>query len=308
MEGIDVEFSVATGSNEEMLFGCLESLRSTMKDSPYAWGITVSCSRPGSGLAERLKALYPEVGVLETIDAGGVAASHNRALRLTRARYVWLLSDELRILPETVHRITEFMEKPQNSRVGLVGPRHLDPDGAVQASTRAFPSMVQILIGQAAGSEVSPVSGPAPDTVAEVDTLHGACVAVRTKAARQAGPMLENLSAGGEEAEWHRRFKDQAWKVVYFPGASVIHYGSQLVSESRRNRNPESLKGALYFFRTGRGQISYSMFCASLVTMFGVRTVIALFRGDDTGKKAASNCAAVAWDGLLRRSWAAQNR
>jgi len=266
-----------------------------------------------------LKARYPDVGVLEGGAGTGAAASHNRVIRLTRARYVWLLNDNLMMLPEVVQRVTEFMERPQNSRVGLVSPRLLDPDGAVQVSTHVFPSMVQILLEQAGfgggeatrslhrraihpGSRSDLPNGSGPSLVSEVDTLHGACVAVRTKAARQVGPMLETHVVGGEETEWHRRFKDHAWKAVYFPTASVIHYGSHQPRDGRRGRQPESLKGALHFFRTGRGQISYSMFCASLVTMFGVRSVIALFRRDGTGKNVASRCAAIAWDGLLRRS------
>src|SRR5215207_6831864 len=216
MEDKDVEFSIASGSNEEMLFGCLESLRSTMKDSSYVWSITVTCNTPGTSLPGRLKARYPDVGVLEGGTGAGAAASHNRVIRLTRARYVWLLNDDLMMLPEAVQRVTEFMERPQNSRVGLVSPRLLDPDGAVQVSAHVFPSMVQILLEQAgfggagatrslhrkpipSGSRSDLPNSSGPSLVSEVDTLHGACVAVRTKAARQVGPMLETHVVGGEE-------------------------------------------------------------------------------------------------------------
>jgi GT2 family glycosyltransferase len=315
----DLEFSIVSGSNEEMLFGCIDSLRRTMKDSTYDWSITVTCNTPGSGLAGRLRAQYPEINVLENHEPKGFATNHNRVLRLSRARYVWLLNDDLLILPDTVRLVTEFMDKTQNSRVAAVSPKLLNPDGSLQPSTYGFPSMPQILLAHSGLRELrftdallgrlAPLMRSregssrywAHDRTVEVDTLRGACVAMRMKAVKQVGPMVEVAIVGGEETEWHRRFQEQAWKVVYFPEASVIHYGSQTVRDGSRNLYPEYLKGALYFFRTGRARISYSLFCGSLLAMFGARGAFSLLRGDKAGRAVAKRYARVAWDGLLRK-------
>ena len=319
MQDRDIEFSVVSGSSEEMLFGCLESLHSTMKSSTYAWSVTVTCNTPGSGLAGRLRARYPGISIVDNHEPRGFAANHNRVLRISRARYVWLLNDDLLILPDAVRLVMEFMDRPQNSRVAAVSPRLLNPDGSLQPSTYGFPSMPQILLAHSGLRELSLTDrllgrlAPlmrrregssrywAHDRTVEVDTLRGACVAMRMDAVKQVGPMVEVAIVGGEETEWHRRFKEQAWKVVYFPEASVIHYGSQTVRDGSRNLYPEYLKGALYFFRTGRGPLSYSAFCASLLAMFGVKSAVALVKRDTAGKKIADRYAAVAWNGLLRK-------
>src|SRR4029079_7297798 len=159
-----------------------------------------------------------------------------------------------------------------------------------------FPSMPQMLLAHSGLRELGPVDSLlgrlapvlrsregssrywAHDKTVEVDTLRGACVAMRMKAVRQVGPMVEVAIVGGEETEWHRRFKEQAWKVVYYSEASVIHYGSQTVRDGSTNHYPEYLKGALYFFRTGRGRATYSLFCAALLGMFGARTAFAWIR------------------------------
>jgi GT2 family glycosyltransferase len=121
------------------------------------------------------------------------------------------------------------------------------------------------------------------------------------KAVRQVGLMTEVAIVGGEETEWHRRFHEQGWKIIYFADASVIHYGSQTVRDGSRNLYPEYLKGALYFFRTGKSKASYPLFCATLLTMFGVRAGYAWLTRKSSDGQVARRYAAVAWNGLRGR-------
>lgn len=319
MEDRDIEFSIVSGSNEEMLFGCLDSLHKTMKGSRYAWSVTVICNEVGTGLAARIRARYPDAAIVANDTPLGFAANHNRVLRSSHARYVWLLNDDLLILPEAIDRVTGFMDTPGNARVGVVSPKLLNPDGSLQPSTYGFPSMPQILLAHSGLRELSITDrvlgfvAPylrskegssrywAHDRTVDVDTLRGACVAMRMKAVRQVGPMVEVAIVGGEETEWHRRFHEQGWKVVYFPEASVIHYGSQTVRDGSRNLYPEYLKGALYFFKTGRSASTYGLFCAALLGMFGARAAYSWATRDKSGLNVAKRYAEVAWGGLRGR-------
>jgi hypothetical protein len=223
------------------------------------------------------------------------------------------------ILPGAIQRVTEFMDRPGSARIGVVSPKLLNPDGSLQPSTYSFPSMPQILLAHSGLREmpltdrILGLAAPylrardgssrfwAHDRTVEVDTLRGACVAMRMKAVRQVGPMVEVAIVGGEETEWHRRFKEQGWKVVYFPDASVIHYGSQTVRDGSRNLYPEYLKGALYFFRTGRSSVTYGLFCGALLGMFGVRAAVSWATRDKSGVNVAKRYAEVAWSGLRRK-------
>ena len=319
MEDIDIEFSVVSGSSPEMLFGCIDSLSETMKAVPLSWTVVITCNAAGDNLAARLRARYPDSRIIENAEPRGFAANHNTVLKDSRARYVWLLNDDLLILPGAIQQVTEFMEKAENARVAAVSPKLLNPDGSLQPSTYSFPSMPQLLLAhsglrhaapvESIVKRVAPIIRKAPgssrywahDRTVEVDTLRGACVAMRMKAVREVGLMTEVALVGAEETEWHRRFKEHGWTVVYFPDASVIHYGSQTVREGGSNHYPEYLKGALFFFRTGRGRASYSLFCASLVAMFGVRSAVAWITRNRTELNTARKYASVAWDGLRGR-------
>jgi GT2 family glycosyltransferase len=316
LEDRDIEFSIVSGSSEDMLFGCVDSLIETMKGSTMSWRAVITCNTSDQALAGKLRDRYPGANIIQNSSPRGFAANHNSVLKDSRARYVWLLNDDLLILPGAVEKVTAFMEQSVNARVAAVSPKLLNPDGSLQPSTYSFPSMPQLLLAHSGLRELAPVEAVvkrvahvmrrapgtsrywAHDRTIEVDTLRGACVAMRMKAVREVGLMSEAALVGGEETEWHRRFKEHEWKVVYFPEASVIHYGSQTVREGSNNHYPEYLKGALFFFRTGRGRAAYSLFCASLVAMFGVRTAIAWIARNRNEVGVSKRYAAVAWDGL----------
>jgi GT2 family glycosyltransferase len=316
----DIEFSIVSGSNEEMLLGCIRSLVENMKGSRYSWSMTLTCNATSEGLAARLRAQYPNALIIDNETSRGFAANHNRVLASSRARYVWLLNDDLVILPDAIRFVTEFMDRPENARVAVTSPRLLNPDGSLQPSTYGFPSMPQTLLGHSGLRElpltdallgrVAPILRSregssrywAHDRTIEVDTLRGACVAMRMKAVRQVGPMVEVSLVGMEETEWHRRFHEAGWKVIYFPEASVIHYGSQTVGGDSRRLYPEYLKGALYFFRTGRSRGAYARFCAALLAMVGARAAFAFITRNSREAKVARDYAAVAWDGLRRKT------
>lgn len=316
----DIEFSIVSGSNEEMLLGCIRSVIEGMKGSHYNWSMTLTCNATSEGLGARLRAAYPSAFIIDNESPRGFAANHNRVLAASRARYVWLLNDDLIVLPDAVRLVTEYMDRPENARVAVTSPRLLNPDGSLQPSTYGFPSMPQTLLGHSGLRElpltdalllrIAPVLRSregssrfwAHDKTLEVDTLRGACVAMRMKAVRQVGPMVEVSLVGMEETEWHRRFHEQGWKVIYFPKASVIHYGSQTVGGDSRRLYPEYLKGALYFFRTGRSRGAYTAFCAALLAMFGARRTLAWITRNSREAKVARTYAAVAWDGLRRKT------
>ncbi len=316
---LDIEFSIVSGSKENLLLDCIASVYETMEGSRYSWTMTVTCNGPGTGLAERLRARFGGIRTTENSVPEGFAANHNKVLAHSYARFVWLLNDDLVILPGTIDRITEYMDARGNERVAAVSPRLLNPDGSLQTSTYSFPTMPQIMLAYSGLREHSltdrvlriaaPVLRPRKgssrfwmhDKTIAVDTFRGACVAVRMSAAREVGLMLEVAQVGGEETEWHRRFHEHGWKVVFFADASVIHYGSQTVAESSRDLYPEYLKGALYYFRLHRGTAAFAIYCETLIAMYSTRLAWARLRRDNKGIEAARQYLSVVRDARVPR-------
>lgn len=312
---LDMEFSIVSGSNPQLLLDCLASLDRTMAGSSYRWCVTVTCNGGGPELPQRIRGAHPHATIIENDSSRGFAENHNVVLRASRARYVWLLNDDLVLLDDTVARVTAFMDDRENKKVAVVSPKLLNPDGSLQPSTYGFPTMPQIMLAhsgmrdnrvtrgllRAAAPVLRPRAGSSRfwhhDKTIVVDTLRGACVAVRMDAVREVGVMVEVARVGGEETEWHRRFRDAGWQVVYFADASVIHFGSQTVRAGDAEHYPEYLKGSLYFFRAGN-RVSYRLFCTLLIGMFGARALFNRVTGDQRGYELALRYGRVAREGL----------
>jgi GT2 family glycosyltransferase len=310
-----IEFSVVSGSNEGLIVACIDSLYETLSGASYRWSVTATCNAPGTNLGRRLERRFSGIRVIRNAAPRGYAANHNTVLRESTADYVWLLNDDIVFHADTVRRVTEFMESPENARVAVVSPRLLNTDGSLQPSTYSFPSMPQTLLAHSGIREhrvtdrlvgaLAPIlrrrTGSSRywdhDKTVEVDTLRGACVAVRTKAVREVGPMAEVALVGAEEIEWHRRFKAAGWKIVFLAEASVTHHGSQSVDHGSHHQ-PEYLKGTLHYYRGGTSRAGYLLFSSALLAMFGAKLGIARLRGDAAAAEVSRRCIDVTREGL----------
>lgn len=197
-------------------------------------------------------ASFNEVTVTRNEKNIGFAAAVNQGIRASRSPYVILLNPDSRISGTFFEPVLQFME--DNSKVGILGPRILEPDGRIQGSARAFPNMLTGLFGRTSlltklfpnnpitrknivsieSDGISPL---------EVDWVSGACMVVRRKAIEEVGLLDERFFMYWEDADWCRRMWERGWKVVYFPGVHVIH-------DTGKSSAQRPLRSALEFHKS----------------------------------------------------------
>jgi GT2 family glycosyltransferase len=88
------------------------------------------------------------------------------------------------------------------------------------------------------------------DEVREVEWLYGPALLVRREAADAVGLFDESFFMFSEEVDWLTRFRRAGWKVLFFPGAAVVHVGG--ASHGGR-LYVENLRGQLRFIDKHRG-------------------------------------------------------
>jgi len=311
---LEVDVSIVSGLNQALTVQCLESLLGTAGDDRFDLRVTVTCNTPGSTLASRLRKQYPGVRVLENQSVKGFAANHNVVLRASTADYVLVLNDDLIFRPGAVAAAIEFLERPENQGVGTLTPRLLNPDGTLQPCTFSFPTVTRVLLAVSGIRDRIPTTPRLywlarllrrsngrsrfweHDRVCDVETFAGAAMFVRGRALRDVGVLDETTQVGGEETEWHRRFWERGWRVVFYPGAEVVHLGSQTVGRDPSLDN-EFFKGALNYFRLHGSAGAYLGLLVSSAALFGFRRALAVVRGDRerAGRAAVGWRTALAW-------------
>ena len=187
----------------------------------------------------------------------GFGAGNNTGMRAASGDYFLLLNSDAWVVGDAVERLLEFAEA--HPEAAVFGPRLLNEDGTLQRSARGFPSLWRLATEYFFLRKLAPRStllnalyagGFEHDEVREVDWLYGAALLVRRAAADEVGLFDESFFMFGEETDWCYRFRAAGWKVLFFPGAEVVHVGGA-THGGRLYR--ENLRSHLRFLAKHRG-------------------------------------------------------
>jgi len=236
-----------------LLRGCLASLRACAP--PPQIVVVDNGSRDGS--PAMVRAEFPEVLVIEVGRNAGFAGGTNIGLaalgllddyRLSAIGYrlsdaVLILNPDTVVHPGALEALVAFLEA--HPRVGLVGPRLLNPDGTPQAAAFRFPTLLMTALDMFPPGEVLPGRlygswwhGRYPQERADapfaIDHPLGACMLVRRAVLEHVGAMDDAYFMYSEEVEWCWRIRRAGWAIWQVPQARVTHVGGASTRQFRR--------------------------------------------------------------------------
>ena len=210
------------------------------------------------GTLELVRERFPAVRLVEQ-ENRGLAAGWNRGIAETGSRYVLLLNSDAWVKRGALEQLVAFADGRVEAAV--VGPRLVNPDGSLQPSVRAFPTMWRLATEYFGLRKLAPHSralnefyggGFDHESVREVDFIKASCLLVRRRAVEEVGPADESFFLFSEEVDWCYRFRRAGWKVVFFPGAEVVHVGGASWRREFDLGFREQLRGHIRFFAKHR--------------------------------------------------------
>jgi N-acetylglucosaminyl-diphospho-decaprenol L-rhamnosyltransferase len=269
----DASVVVVTYNSAAWIERCLESVR----------GLETIVVDNGStdGTVALVRERFPAVRLLEQENAG-MGGGNNAGMRIASGRYFLLLNSDAWVVGDAVAQLVAFAD--EHPEAAVVGPRLLNPDGSLQRSARAFPTLWRLATEYLFLRKLAPRSrtlnrfyegGFDHDVVREVDWLFGACLLVRRDAADEVGLFDEDFFMFSEETDWCYRFRQAGWKVYFFPGAEVVHVGG---GSHGGGLFAENVRGQLRFLAKHRGAREAER--ARRLLLAGVRLRLLLFRGE----------------------------
>jgi hypothetical protein len=208
---------------------------------------------------------YPRARLLTNRRNLGYGRSCNLAIAEARGRYVYLLNNDVELLPGVVDRLVSFLETHPDA--GAAGSLLYNSDGSIQRSVKAHPSLRSALFG--ARSYLShwfptnrftraellhwKAEAGAPFTAGYVSS---ASLMVRREEFDRVGDLDTRLTYFND-ADFCRRLWESGRRVFYVPEARAIHHdhrGGTLVSPRRRFRSVvEFHMGAFRYYRRHSG-------------------------------------------------------
>jgi GT2 family glycosyltransferase len=236
-----VDIVVVTYNSGEHIRACLDSIGASDFDGTIQ---TVVVDNASADAVSTAIENHPALGrLVENSDNLGFAAACNQGIRATAGDFVLLLNPDARLQPDTLRRLVDYLSA--NPKVAIVGPRLLQPDGALQrdiSATGLSPSFFQALFEYTRLGRMAPGSPwyrdyflPGWDRVSNrrVAMVQGACLLLRRSLLQQVGLLDERFFLYFEETDLCKRAADRGWEVHYVGEAAAIHIGSQSTEERR---------------------------------------------------------------------------
>jgi N-acetylglucosaminyl-diphospho-decaprenol L-rhamnosyltransferase len=233
------------------------------------------------GTVDFVRDRFPEARVIEQENLG-FGAGNNTGMRAASGDFFLLLNADAWVVGDAVERLVGFAEAQPGAAV--VGPKLLNPDGTLQRSVRGFPSVWRIATEYLFLRKLAPRSrllnafygaGFDHESVREAEFLGGACLLVRREAFEAVGGFDEDFFMMSEEVDWCYRFRQAGWKVLFYPGAEVVHV---LTSSANPAMFRHLVRGHLRFLAKHHGAREADRARRLMLVALRLRGLV--FRGD----------------------------
>jgi GT2 family glycosyltransferase len=226
---IDVTVSIVNWNTREELRKCL---RNVLNQQGVSVEVIVVDNASKDGSAEMVRAEFADKVLLICNSQNcGFGAAHNQAIKRALGRYIMLLNPDCTLEnPSLINDLVAFMD--QNVRIGIVGPKILNPDGSLQFSARRFPNMIAAMFRHTFFSRLFPnnkfvrdylMSDWSHDETRDVDWLSGAAMLISKKMLNEIGYLDERFFMYCEDVDLCRRAHRAGWRVLYYPMCAVTH-------------------------------------------------------------------------------------
>jgi GT2 family glycosyltransferase len=257
---MDISFIIVNWNTCDLLLDCLHSIRNTVNGFTYE--IVVVDNGSGDGSVQAVKEQFgSQVLLIENHDNRGFARANNQALAIARGRFIVLLNTDTIVQSGAIATLIRVLEDKPSAAVA--GPRMIERDGSLQNSFDNFPSLATELLNKSLLRVLFPGKYAGKNRTAkglfEVDSIIGACMAIRRDAIQQVGLLDEDYFFFLEETDWCFRLRAAGWKIYHDPQAVIVHLQGQSKQRRPAQARVEYCRSLYLFFRKNRSFASYAM-------------------------------------------------
>ena len=225
---MDISIIIVNYKSRDLTLNCLKSIKNA--DWPgLDYEIIVVDNYSGDLRGDDLK----QLGDIKFIMNGqniGLGAANNLGIKQARGKYIVIINPDTIAAKDVFIKLFEYMEN--NPKAGVVGPKQFNPDETLQDSCFRWPSLFTPIFRRTPLGKISLAKKDLDrflykdynkESIKEVNWLLGSFLFCRGEALRQAGMYDEKFFLYFEDTDLCKRFWLGGWKVVYYPGARIIH-------------------------------------------------------------------------------------
>ena len=277
---LDVSVILVNWNTRDILRDCLKSVYEQVGFVKFEVIVVDNASTDGS--YDMVRNLFPKIMLISNDTNIGYAAAVNQGMRVAKGRYFLILNSDTLICDRAIEKTTVYADDhPQAAVIGcqVYGKREIP-----QLTSFRFPSALNLFLSVFGLSRIfkknrffgrERMQHWLHDTERQVDVVAGVFMLVRREAVDEVGLMDEAYFFLYEETDWCYRFRQAGWKVLFWPGAKIIHVGGGGQSRKKVNLKimVQTQKSALIFFKKHSSHIEYLLARFLMAIHCGLRCI-----------------------------------
>jgi hypothetical protein len=234
----------------------LETLQKYYLDKT-AYDVRVVLVDNGSsdGTPDMVRDEFEWVELIELEENRGFAGGNNVALNQVNERYCLLLNTDMELDERSdFDRLIEYMD--EHPSAGIVSPRVELPDGSLDWACHrgeprpwaAFSYFTQLekLFPKSETFAQYHQRYKSLNEIHTIDACTAAAMLVRATAMEEVGLLDERFFMYAEDLDWCKRFREAGHKVVFHPGAVIIHHKNKSGIDSSSSSTAKTTSAAFY--------------------------------------------------------------
>lgn len=241
-----ISIIIPSWNTKDLLRQCLVSIYE-IRNTRYELEIIVVDNASTDGSSEMVEKEFPEVILIKNKKNLGYGAANNQGMKKAKGDYFLFLNSDTIVKDKAPLKMARFLA--QHPEAGVVGCKLLNQDGTDQPSFGPFPHLLVSAVMLFGEHWLGDLIRHSSDKVKETDWVMGAALMVKREAAKKTGPMDESIFMYLDEVEWCYRIKKAGYKVMFYPGAKIIHLGGASSPTGRKDPILNIYRGLIYFYK-----------------------------------------------------------
>jgi GT2 family glycosyltransferase len=234
----------------DVLVSCLNSLKELIPIDDYEIILVDNNSKDNS--ISIVEDNFPNIQLIKLTDNIGFGAGNNAGIRIATGEFLFLLNTDTILTENIIPNLIKLMSA--NSKIGVIGPKLLFPDGSFQISFSP-----EIGIGgefQARKLHQNENRSNAIEKdfkdIREVDIVVGAALFIRRELFNSLGGFDEHFFMYFEESDLCQRVRNAGYKIMYTPYVSIIHIRGHSVKKISDRMAVEYRRSQIYYYHKHR--------------------------------------------------------
>ncbi len=228
---MDLSIVIVNYKNKNKLSVCLNSIaKAEIKDLSYE--IILVENNSGEDLSDLVDSA-PNIRLIVSKNNLGMGGGNNLGIKSAQGEYILVLNPDTNIQGKAISVLFNYLKN--NSSVGLLGPKLLNPDGSLQYSCSRFPKLYMPILRRTflgkyfkVNSDSFLMKNSDHNLIQEVGWLMGSALMFKKRLVKADGEAWEpefdeHYFMYFEDTDLGRQFWKNGFKVVYNPEAVLIH-------------------------------------------------------------------------------------